>query len=233
MTRILTEVPDALLGQQIERAQHARGFALTLDTAEPWGGGRVAGRVEARERTRGSRPVIVSALCQAAWLDTAPQLVGQKRFGPMTFWDVRTRGVPIWVEEEVFLEREEIGDLASANWLHFELDLPPDVPRAFEGTFVAFRWRVEARRARRIGSELASLPLLVEEEHVHPVVRVETSPLGTWRLLEWSADGERDTHAGPCAVSYEERRPEDLPGPNETREDERRRRGLATSPPRP
>jgi hypothetical protein len=33
-------------------------------------------------------------------------------------------------------------------------------------------------------------------------------------------------------VSYDERRPDDLPGPTETREEERRRRGLGTPPTR-
>ena len=32
---------------------------------------------------------------------------------------------------------------------HFAFAIPDDVPRALEGTFVAFRWRVEARRPRR------------------------------------------------------------------------------------
>ncbi len=224
---LLTDVPLELIGRGILPASEAHGFRITLDTAEPSGGGRVEGRVESRGGRRDTHPIVVSASCYANWLDVPPQLVGQKRvFRLDTVWDVRTRFVPIWLEEEVWLERWEIGDLASANWLHFAIDLPAELPRAFEGTFVAFRWRVEARRERKIGHDTASVPLLLREKRELPIVRVETTPLGTWRLLDWRSQDERDGAGGPCSVQYEERRPEDMPLPGETPEEELARRGL-------
>ncbi len=65
--------------------------------------------------------------------------------------------------------RWELGDLAGTNWLHFAIELPPELPRALEGTFVAFRWRVAASRQRRIGHDTASLPLLLLEPRPLPV----------------------------------------------------------------
>lgn len=227
MTRVLTNVPEEMAGRQIEHAEHASGFALSLDTAEPWGGGRIEGRVESRGRGRSANPVFLAVRCYAAWLDIAPQMVGQKRLlGLDTIWDLRTRSLPIWIEDEVWLERWELGTLAAGtNWLHFGIDLPPELPRAIEGTFVSFRWRVEARRDRRIGHERTSVPLLLQEAQTEPTVRVETSPLGSWRLLDWKSENDLDAAAGPCTITFEERRAEDLPLPGETREAERRRRG--------
>jgi hypothetical protein len=222
---LLTTVPEELLGRGIEPAAAARGFALELDTAEPWGGGTVAGRVEAREGFHNANPVTVSVRCCASWLDLPPQLVGQKPFWRVgTYWDLRTRGLPIWIDEEIWLERWELGNLAEANWLHFGMTLPPELPRAFEGTFAAFRWRVAASRPRRIGHDTASLPLILLEPRTEPIVRVETSPLGSWRLLEWRGDEERDAVGGPCSVAFEPRRPEDMPLPGETRQQELARR---------
>jgi hypothetical protein len=222
---LLTEVPAEMFGRGIPPASAARDFSIALDTAEPRGGGRIEGRVESRGGRRDGRPVFLGVSCAAAWLDLPPQLVGQKRFFRLdTYWDLRTRAVPVWLEDEVWLERWELGDLESANWLHFGIDLPPELPRAFEGTFVAFRWRIEAQRRRRVGHDTASLPLLLGERRTVPAVRVETSPIGSWRLLEWKAEGERDGASGPCEVRYEERRPEDMPLPGETRETELARR---------
>lgn len=201
---LLTDVPEDWLGRQIEAPQRARDFSIVLDAAEPWGGGRVAGRVE----SRGSHPVgavTASLVLLASWLDVAPQLVGQKRLLSLTtYWDLRTRGIPMWIEEPAWRGEQAIGELAEANWLPFALTAAPELPRAFEGTFVSFRYRVEARRARRVGHETASLPLLLREEAPLPVVRVETSPLGTWRLLEHRSEQEHDGAAGPCSVRYEE-----------------------------
>jgi hypothetical protein len=42
-------------------------------------------------------------------------------------------------------------------------------------------------------------------------VRVETSPIGTWRLLEWRSEGDVGGRAGPCSIAFEARRPSDLP----------------------
>jgi hypothetical protein len=222
---LYTRIPEALAGRGIEQPQEARGFTISLDTAEPWGGGRIEGRVEARERRHGTKPVSIFVRCLASWLDAAPQLVGQKRFFHIdTYWDLRNRSVPIWLDDEVWLERWELGDLSESNWLHFALELPPELPRALEGTFAAFRWRVGAERERRVGKEIASLPLLIVEPQTVPVVRVETSPLGSWRLLAWRSEDDRAGAAGPCSISYDERRPEDLPLPGESPEAERLRR---------
>jgi hypothetical protein len=224
---LLTDVPDELAGRGIEHAQKTHAFAISLDRAEPWGGGQIAGRVEARAAAQDGRPVAVAARCIASWLDVAPQLVGQKRLLRLsTYWDLRTRGVPIWLDDTIWLEWNELGTLDDANWLPFVIELPPDLPRALEGSFVSFRWRIEARRSRRVGHEAASNPLLLLEERTLPVIRVETSPLGSWRLLEWRAEEERDGAGGPCSVRFEERRPEDMPLPGETRAQELARRGL-------
>ena len=134
--------------------------------------------------------------------------------------------MPIWLDEEVFrLTRVDVGPLDEDNWRAFSLrDLPDGLPTcAGLGTFVAFRWRVEARLSRRAEAEHASLPLLLIEAQELPVVRIETSPIGTWRLLEWRSESDVGASAGPCSVTYEARRPEDLPLPGETREAELRR----------
>jgi hypothetical protein len=203
---LLTAVPDDWLGRQIEAPRQARAFSIALDVAEPWGGGRIVGRVESRAGRHPPGVVTVSLVLLASWLDVAPQLVGQKRLLSLsTYWDLRTRGVPMWIEEEAWRGEREVGELADANWLPFELAADPGLPRAFEGTFVSFRYRIEARRPRRAGAETASLPLLLHEARPLPVVRVETSPLGSWRLLEHRSESERDGAAGPCSVRYEER----------------------------
>jgi hypothetical protein len=217
---LLTAVPDPLTFRGIEPPLEARGFAITLDEAQPHGGGRVAGRVERRNRRRDPRPVMVEIRCEAAWLDVAPELVGRERMSLTSYGDIRNKFVPIWLEEEVFSASADVGPLQDDNWQYFSFELPGDLPRALEGTFVAFRWRIEARRARRLGSEHASLPLLLIEPQPLPVVRVETSPIGTWRLLEWRSENEVGGSAGPCSIAFKSRSPGDLPLPGETREQE-------------
>ena len=49
---LLTTVPAELLGRGIAPAQETAAFALSLDVAEPWGGGMIAGRVERAAGTR-------------------------------------------------------------------------------------------------------------------------------------------------------------------------------------
>ena len=221
---LVTEVPESLRFHGIEPARDSRRFAITLDQAELEAGGRIAGRVERRDDRRDSRPLTVEIHCDACWVDIAPQFVGRKR---LWSWsapaDMRNRAIPVWLEEKAFQDSLEVGPLDEVNWRHFTFAIPEEVPRALEGTFVAFRWRVEARRARRIGHELASLPLLVLEPQDEPIVRVETSPIGTWRLLEWRSKNDVGGSAGPCSVTYEARRPEDLPLSGETRETEAQR----------
>jgi hypothetical protein len=225
---LFTDVPEELHFRGIEPRLDARAFRITLDTAEPCGGGLIEGRVERTRGRRDRRPVSVVVRCTAAWLDVAPQLVGKKRLLSLTtWWDLRTRAVPIWLEEDFFRAQEEAGPLDDANWRHFSFVLPDGLPRALEGTFVSFRWRIEATRPRLAGSSKASVPLLIVEPQTTPVVRIETSPIGTWRLLEWRSEHEVQAHGGSCAVDYAERRPEDLPLPGETRESERARRAGA------
>jgi len=222
---LLTEVPDAFIGRGYPPAQTASGFSISLDTAEPWGGGRVVGRVERRKEGRDERPITVTLRCDAAWLDIAPQLVGQKSFlNVMSHWDLRTRGIPVWLDESAWSDSVDVGGLDDANWRHFEFSIPEDLPRAFEGTFVSFRWRIVASRARRVGRSESSLPLILREPLTIPCTRVETSSLGTWRVLEWKSTSERDGSAASCSVRYEARRPDDAPHPGETREEELARR---------
>jgi hypothetical protein len=222
---LVTDVPEELRFRGIEPPQDARGFGITLDEADPQGGGRVAGRVERLHRRRDQRPVFVEVRCDAYWMDVAPQLVGRKGLLSWSAYaEIRNYHVPIWLDEEVFIERLDLGPLDEANWKHFSVDLPEGLPRALEGTFVAFRWRVVARRARRVGTEVASRPLLLLEPQNVPVVRVETSPIGSWRLLEWRSEKDLGASAGGCSIVYEDRRPVDLPLPGETREAEHVRR---------
>jgi hypothetical protein len=221
---LVTAVPDSLRFHGIEPAQEARGFAITLDQAQLQAGGRIEGRVERRGNRRDPRPVRVDLRCDACWVDIAPQFVGRERvFSWSALGDMRNRFVPVWLEEATFREHLEVGPLDEANWRQFAVSIPEELPRALEGTFVAFRWRLQARRARRVGHELASLPLLLVEPQDQPVVRVETSPIGTWRLMEWRSQNDVGGSAGPCSITYEARRPEDMPRPGETREAELRR----------
>ncbi|MBV8734645.1 MAG: hypothetical protein JO342_09755 [Solirubrobacterales bacterium] len=222
---LLTDVPDELRFRGIEPPQDARGFGISLDRAEPKGGGRIAGRVERRNQRRNRHPLFVDVRCDACWMDVAPELVGRKGILSWSaYGEIRNKFVPIWLDEKVFTARLDVGPLEDANWRRFAFDLPDGLPRAVEGTFVAFRWRIEARRARRVGTELASVPLLLVEPQNLPVVRVETSPIGTWRLLEWRSDADTGGAGGRCSVAYEARLPTDLPLPGETREAELARR---------
>jgi hypothetical protein len=225
---VVTEIPDQLRFRGIAPAEPAHGFRITLDTAEPWGGGHIEGRVERRGERHDGRPIAVRVRCLAAWLDVAPQLLGRKRLlNWSTYGDIRNRSVPIWLDEQVSMDVVELEPLEEANWQQFAFDLPVGLPRALEGTFVAFRWMVEARRQRLVGGDVAALPLLIDEPQTLPVVRVETTPIGTWRLLEWRSEFDVGAAGGSCSVSYEPRRAEDMPLPGETREQELARRAGA------
>jgi hypothetical protein len=228
---LFTDVPDELRFRGIEPPLEARGFGLSLDEAEPEGGGRIAGRVERHNQRRDRRPLSVEVRCDVAWMDVAPELVGRKGiFNWAAYGEIRNKFVPIWLDEEIFSTQIDLGPLEDANWRHFEFELPDGLPRALEGTFVAFRWRITARRARRVGSEQASLPLLLVDPQTLPVVRVETSPIGTWRLLEWRSEHDVDGSGGGCSVTFEPRRSSDLPLPGETREAELARRSVLAGP---
>jgi hypothetical protein len=222
---LVTDIPDELRFRGIEPPLQARGFGISLDEAAPEGGGRIVGRVERRNRRRDRRSVVVNVSCYACWMDVAPEFVGRKGILSWSaYGDMRNKFVPIWLDEKVFRIETDVGPLEDANWRHFSFEIPDGLPRALEGTFVAFRWRVEARRARRVGAERASLPLLLIEAQNLPVVRVETTPIGTWRLLEWRSEHDVGGTGGRCSVSYAARRQIDLPLPGETREAELARR---------
>jgi hypothetical protein len=222
---VVTEIPEELRFRGIAPPEPAHGFRITLDTAEPWGGGHIEGRVERRGERHDRRSISVRVRCLAAWLDVAPQLLGRKRLlSWSTYGDIRNRAVPIWLDQEVFADNAELEPLEQANWQHFAFELPGELPRALEGTFVAFRWIVEARRSRFVGGEVAALPLLIEEPQTLPVVRVETSPIGTWRLLEWMSESDVGGSVGPCSVAYDARQERDMPLPGETRKQELARR---------
>ena len=222
---VVTEIPEELRFRGIAPPEPAHGFRITLDTAEPWGGGHIEGRVERRGERNDRRSISVRVRCLAAWLDVAPQLLGRKRLlSWTTFGDIRNRAVPIWLDKEVFAEEAQLEPLEQANWQHFTFELPGELPRALEGTFVAFRWTVEAHRPRLVGGDVAALPLLIEEPQTLPVVRVETSPIGTWRLLEWRSESDVGGSAGPCSMTYDARQEEDMPLPGETRKQELARR---------
>ena len=223
---LYTNIPPELESRMIGNPVAAHDFRISLDVAEPWPGGNVEGRVESKEGRHHRHPITVSVQCRAAWLDVAPQLVGQKPLGLSGILEMRSRRIPIWLEEPIFSETLELDPLEHVNWRRFSLVVPGDVPRAFEGTFVSFRYRVEARRPRSIGHAESSVPLLLLEPRTIPCVRVETSPLGSWRLLEWRAEDEQEGSGGGCSVTFEERRREDMPRPGETREEELRRRGV-------
>jgi hypothetical protein len=222
---VVTEIPEELRFRGIAPPEPAHGFRITLDTAEPWGGGLIEGRVERRGERHDRRSISVRVRCLAAWLDVAPQLLGRKRLlSWTTYGDIRNRAVPIWLDEEVFVEEAQLEPLEQANWRHFAFELPGELPRALEGTFVALRWIVEARRPRLVGGDVAAIPLLIEEPQTLPVVRVETSPIGTWRLLEWRSESDVGGSAGPCSVIYDARQERDMPLPGETRKQELARR---------
>jgi hypothetical protein len=222
---VVTEIPEELRFRGIAPPEPAHGFRITLDTAEPWGGGHIEGRVERRGERHDRRSISVRVRCLAAWLDVAPQLLGRKRLlSWSTYGDIRNRAVPIWLDQEVFAHNAELEPLEQANWQHFAFELPGELPRALEGTFVAFRWIVEARRSRFVGGDVAALPLLIEEPQTLPVVRVETSPIGTWRLLEWMSESDVGGSVGPCSVAYDARQERDMPLPGETRKQELARR---------
>ena len=219
-------VPEEFGGRGIAPPTEARGYRLSLDRAEPWAGGRVEGRVEViRDRPPSANPIQVTLRCTAAWVDIAPQLVGRARLGLASAYELRARARPIWLDEVIFEDRRTVEPLdGSANWRRFEFILPDFVPRAFEGTMCACRYAVEASRTRAIGRSLAAVPLVVVERREEPVIRVETTPIGTWRLLEWRAAGEQEMHAGPVEVRFEPRALADMPQAGETRDDEILRR---------
>lgn len=219
-------IPEQFGGRGIPPPTEARGFRLSLDVAEPWGGGTIDGRVEGIQgRPPDPRPVTVSVSCIAAWIDIAPQLVGRGRLGLSSAYELRARARPIWIDELIFRDRVEVGPLdGSANWRRFEFQLPGSAPRAFEGTMCAFRYTVEAERPRAVGRSLAAVPLILVEQRREPVMRVETTPIGTWRLFEWRSEGEGDGNAGPVTVRFEPRALADMPKAGETRDDEILRR---------
>jgi hypothetical protein len=43
------------------------------------------------------------------------------------------------------------------------------------------------------------------EDRALPTVRIETSPVGTWRVNDKRSPGEHDSTGGGCSVRYEDR----------------------------
>lgn len=152
---VVTEVPDELRFRGIAPPEPAHGFRIMLDTAEPWGGGRIEGRVERLGEQHDRRPISVRVRCLASWLDVAPQLVGRKRLlSWSTYGDIRNRAVPIWLDEEVSADAAELEPLEQANWQHFAFELPDELPRALEGPSSRFAGR--SRRAAHGWSAVTS-----------------------------------------------------------------------------
>lgn len=206
---LVTDVDQSLWGRSIEPARRSGSFQLVLDVAQPWGGGRIEGRVESRKPS-GSGSYDASVTCSAAWLDCAPPPKNQRGMSPgsvLTNLLMHGIGIRIWLDEQVWSARADLGELSGQNWLPFAFDLPRELPRAFEGTVVAFRWRVAARRRRAIGHAEVSLPLVLREDRSLPTVRYETTPIGTWRLNDVRSAGESDAAGGGCSVRYEDRHP--------------------------
>ena len=200
---LLTDVDKPLWGRSIESRRSSASFRLVLDAAEPWGGGRIEGRVESRKARRSGR-YVVSVTCSAAWLDRAPPSAGRTGAAASNLL-MHGIGIRIWLDEQLWADRADLGELSGENWLPFAFDLPAELPRAFEGAFVAFRWRIAARRRRAVGHAETSFPLILREDRPLATVRTETSPAGTWRLNDTRSDAERDTAAGGCSVRYEDR----------------------------
>jgi hypothetical protein len=226
------DVPAGLSGRGVFPPSAARGFEIVLDQAQPWGGGVLAGRVE-RRGARDARPVTLVVRTMVAWIDIAPQLVGQKLD---SHWlsiigDVRGRRRPIWLDDIQWEHRVELGPLDEVNWQSFHVQLPPWLPRAFEGTFCGYRYQLEARRPRGVGSAVAGLPLFSLEPRTEPCVRIERTPIGLWRLREWRGDHEDAFDTPSVSVAFEPRRLGDQPLPGEDREAEiLRRTGRVASP---
>ena len=204
---LLTDVDKPLWGRSIEMPRHAANFRLVLDTAEPWGGGQIGGRVEASKPGRGGS-YVVSVTCAAAWLDCPPP---SKSGGPgrspgpaLSYVLMHGIGIPIWLDQQLWSCETDLGQLGDSNWLPFAFDLPANLPRAFEGTFVAFRWRIAAHRRRPVVRAVTSLPLILREDRHLPTIRVETTPIGTWRLRDSRNEAEVESAAGECSVCYED-----------------------------
>ena len=167
------------------------------------------------------RPISVRVRCTAS-LARRRAAAGRARSGCSawtTYWDIRTRGVPVWLDEEVFRRSPSWGRSTRRTGCTSPSDLPGELPDAVEGTFVAFRWTVEARRQRLLGSDVGALPLL--RRAADDARRsCGDEPDRIWRLLEWRSELDVAGSGGPCSVTYEERRAEDMPLPGEAREQE-------------
>jgi hypothetical protein len=199
---LLTDVDRPLWGRSIEAPRGSASVRIVLDRAEPWGGGRIEGRVESVKGRRGR--YLVSVTCSAAWLDCAPSSAGATRAAASNLL-MHGIGVRIWLDERLWTGEADLGELPGENWLPFAFDLPAELPRAFEGAYVAFRWRLAARRRRAVGYAETSFPLLLREDRPLPTIRTETSPTGTRRLSDTRSDAERDTSGGTCSIRYEDR----------------------------
>ncbi len=152
---LVTAVPDELKFHGIEPPLQAPGFAIALDAAQPQGAGRIAGRVERRGDRRDGRPVIVEVCCHGLLAGCRASV--RRAQGPAALVGVRRHAEQVHTR----LARRDALFRAARDRLARGLPIggpsrsssPEGLPRALEGTFVAFRWRIEARRARRVGAQ--------------------------------------------------------------------------------
>ena len=206
MATLVTEVEPAFWGRSIEEPRLSSSARIVLDVAEPWGGGRIEGRVESsKPQPKGF--YVVSVACSGAWLDIAPPADGSASTGRavMSNFLMHGIGIKIWLDELLWSTEAELGELSDRNWLPFAFDLPSELPRAFEGNRVSFRWRITARRRRAVVRAQTSLPLLLREDRTIPTARVETGPSGTWRFRAVRSEAERDIEIGRFALRFEDR----------------------------
>jgi len=208
MAMLVTEVDKTLWGRSIEEPRLSSSAHISLDLAQPWGGGRIEGRVDAYRKDQSGR-YRVTVSCAAAWLDEAPQTPGKEgtRGSPISSILMHGMGIKIWLDEQFWAGQADLGELSGKNWLPFAFDLPGELPRAFEGHHVSFRWRIAARRQRGIWRSETSLPLILRDDRRIPTVRIETSPVGTWRFTTTRNDAEHDSVGAGCSVRYEDPRP--------------------------
>jgi hypothetical protein len=116
----------------------ARRFHVELAEADLRGGGGVAGRVHAN---RASPPdaIVVCARLLECWRISRQ-------------WNACTH--PLWHDEIVWeSEPLALGWPAQRRWLGFGFRLPPELPPAFEGRVLAWRYEVEARRPVRFAPD--------------------------------------------------------------------------------
>lgn len=113
----------------------ARRFHVELAEAVLEGGGRIAGRVHVRDRTRTSLQAAVRL--EETWRTN--------------FRSRNRRQPPLWRSEELWRDAVAIELDPDRSWHAFTFPIPAGLPPAIEGHIVAWRYEIDARRPRRIG----------------------------------------------------------------------------------